>query len=420
MAGTGSVYAPEGTYADYVSQYNSNPAGPSRPPDAGWHPPVVAPKKKPPRRPGAPGTLAQLLAMLPGPDSYGPLMSEDDIRARAKADAMAILGPLLDRENSDYQARLSRGSDAITGYTKFFQDRLGGVGSQVQGLYDRQQGITAGLGDALAGAQGHANEGGINSLSAALTAMNAPHAEGTVDQQTALSAGGTRLTKTLSATELQRLANEGTAQESFAALQPGIAALEGGQNLRDYLSTLNDQRASALADINGQVPSLTQSLYSQYYGANEGRRSDRAAAQSAKAQLAASWLGSQADRDQEAGIFGVKTAAQQSQFNQTLRFKIQQENHRTALALQKLNAQAATLDEQIAHNRAIENNAHASLAERKRAAQMREAQEKARRSIANRKQIEQHRHNAAVEAARKNSGLGSIVISGAPPTLPTS
>lgn len=340
---------PGGTYADYVERM--------RPPDVGWHPastpatvhPVV--RRRTSVRPQ--DTLARLLGMLPNPNSYGSVLTDAQIRAKAQADSMGILGPLLDRENSDYAARLAQGSQAVKDYTGFFADRLGAIPGQVQGMYDRQQGLVGSIGDALSTGQGKANQPGIDSLGKALEAMGAPNAGATVAQQGELSAGGTRLTKNLSATELQRVINEGTAQESFAAQQPGIAALQGGQTLRDYLGQINNQRASNIADINGQAPSLAQSLFASYYGSNSDIRSNRNAAQSAKASLAASWLGSEADRKQNAAIFQITQA--DKELAESHRYEAAMANAKTSAEKVRLTAEhnhiMATIAQQNADSR---------------------------------------------------------------------
>ena len=290
------------SFADY---YNANERE-SRGPYARTTPPLRTRKQRPRT------TLEQILAGYPGADQF-PLMSDDAMRAKAKADAMAIIGPMLERANADYGARVDRGSEAVKGYTGFFADRLAGMVPQVRDAYSRQQDITGQIGDSLVGAQTREGERSVGSLSDALKLMGAPNAEGTVGTQNALTQNAAGTTQRLSASELMRLVNEGTAQESYAAQQPGIAALQGGENLRDFLSQAQELRADEVGDINEQGLSLGQALLSQYYGANEANRGRAADTKNARAQLEASWLSGEAQRKLDERIFQVDTATKLQQ-----------------------------------------------------------------------------------------------------------
>src|SRR3990167_5738555 len=229
---------------------------------------------------------------------------------------MAIIGPMLERANADYGARVDRGSEAVKGYTGFFADRLAGMVPQVRDAYSRQQDITAGIGDSLVGAQTREGERSVGSLSDALKLMGAPNAEGTVGTQNALTQNAAGTTERLSASELMRLVNEGTAQESYAAQQPGIAALQGGENLRDFLSQAQDLRADEVGDINEQWLSLGQALLSQYYGANEANRGRRADIETGRANITASWLSGEAQRKADREIYLGDMQAQLAKLKQ--------------------------------------------------------------------------------------------------------
>ena len=295
----GPSFSTPSSFADYVDANRRESRGPYA-----RTPPPLPTRKQRPRT-----TLEQILAGYPGADQF-PLMSDDAMRAKAKADAMAIIGPMLERANADYGARVDRGSEAVKGYTGFFADRLAGMVPQVRDAYSRQQDITGQIGDSLVGAQTREGERSVGSLSDALKLMGAPNAEGTVGTQNALTANAAGTTQRLSASELMRLVNEGTAQESYAAQQPGIAALQGGENLRDFLSQAQDLRADEVGDINEQGLSLGQALLSQYYGANEANRGRRADIDLGRANIKAQWLSGEAQRKADREIY-LGTAEQQ-------------------------------------------------------------------------------------------------------------
>src|SRR3990167_2050512 len=226
---------------------------------------------------------------------------------------MAIIGPRLERANADYGARVDRGSEAVKGYTGFFADRLAGMVPQVRDAYSRQQDITGQIGDSLVGAQTREGARSVGSLSDALKLMGAPNAEGPVGTQNALTQNAAGTTQRLSASELMRLVNEGTAQESYAAQQPGIAALQGGENLRDFLSQAQDLRADEVGDINEQGLSLGQALLSQYYGANEANRGRAADVQTGRATITANWLSGEAQRKLDERIYGADKESKEKQ-----------------------------------------------------------------------------------------------------------
>ena len=298
----GPSFSAPSSFADYVDANRRESRGPYA-----RTPPPLRTRRQRPRT-----TLEQLYAMLPNAGQF-PILSDDAMRAKAKADAMAIIGPMLERANADYGARVDRGSEAVKGYTGFFADRLAGMVPQVRDAYSRQQDITGQIGDSLVGAQTREGERSVGSLSDALKLMGAPNAEGTVGTQNALTANAAGTTQRLSASELMRLVNEGTAQESYAAQQPGIAALQGGENLRDFLSQAQDLRADEVGDINEQGLSLGQALLSQYYGANEANRGRRADIEAGRANITASWLSGEAQRKLDERIFQVDTATKLQQ-----------------------------------------------------------------------------------------------------------
>lgn len=341
----------------------------TRPPDATFRSFVAThaapPKRKPPlRRPGTgsglPPELQAILNMLGGSSSYTP-MSDEDIRAKATADAQAIIGPLLARQNSDYLARVKAGSSAIQGYTGAFADRVGALGPEVAQAFGGTGAVEGAVGNGLADAQGKANMAGVKDLAGALKLMGAPNPGGTVDTQKALSAQGTRVTKTLTADELARLANEGDAQGGYYGKQPGIAGLEGGQYLRDYLSQQGNSLASALADINQSIPGLVTSLTGDYR-TRDAAAADRAAnLGSNRATLAASLYNSLADRKQNADIFGV--TQRDKEIAEINRYNIALANAKTARQRAQVIADHNRVMEGIAQQNADTSKTNATTAQ---------------------------------------------------------
>lgn len=244
------------------------------------------------------GYIAQILGMMPNPNdpSFQP-RSEKDIRARAGADMAAILDPYRAKAESAYQARSAQGTEAIKGYTDFFTDRLAQVPGQVRSAYANQRAGTAAVGDALSDYQGSAGAAGVGSLEQALRAIGAPDVEGTVAQQGQLAQNNAGTTRALSAAELDRMSNQGTAQEAFAAQMPGIGVLHGGQTLSGYLAGIGASRDEAIAGIDAQAPGLAQNLFQTYYAENADRAKTRADVQGNRAQLASSLYQGMTDQE---------------------------------------------------------------------------------------------------------------------------
>lgn len=284
---------------------------------------VANQKKKRRRRGSSDSTLNYLLSLFPDVSSQ-PTLTDAAIRAKASQDVQGILGPLIARQQADYLARVRAGEAAIRDYTGSYAGQVAGLEAPIRGAYDDAKALASQIGTATAKVQGAVNQQGIDAFAAALAGINAPHAGEAVATQGAMNAGGQRVTTQSQDITAADLGNQGQAEGGYYAAQPRIAGLTGSKTLDQYLFDQSQALSSALEDINSQAPGLTQSILQDYYARQQGGVDRASQVGLAKAQLAADWLNSQADRNQNAQIFNIQAQQKQQALDQEYAIRMAQ------------------------------------------------------------------------------------------------
>ena len=213
----------------------------------------------------------------PGAPDYVPPV---DDYARAKALFAQLLGPQIDSLNSLYAGRAKSGMDAIGGFTKQLAAALAPLAGQMQGIYGGAEQSQASSDAALRQALVGGGQGLADALAGKLGAINAPGAQiadvAGGQAQTGVGAGNAGFA--LGSAELGRLIGTGTAEQTFAAKQPGIAGFTGLQKAGELQQSLQSELAGKVADLQSKQGDFVQ-------GDVQGRQSARAAAASQQERL---------------------------------------------------------------------------------------------------------------------------------------
>ena len=194
----------------------------------------------------------------PGAPDYVPPV---DDYAQAQALFQRLLGPEIASLNSLYAGRAKSGMDAIGGYTRQLAAALAPLAGQMQGIYGGAEQSQASSDAALRQALVGGGQGLADALSAKLGAINAPGAQisdvAGGQAQTGVGAGNAGFA--LGSAELGRLIGTGTAEQTFAAKQPGIAGFTGLQKAGELQQSLQSELADKIAGMQGQGPAFVQS-----------------------------------------------------------------------------------------------------------------------------------------------------------------
>lgn len=377
-------------------------------------PRATAPAGGPPRRPGL---------------GYPGLPSDADLMGQAGTLAQGQIDPILKHIADLINRRGQEGTAAIAGLTGAYAGALERYGQQIPGIYgtakaeigattqafaDRLKGAGKGAGEDLGAAlaqAGQSDTGGVDLGEMGAGAGNAAYGTGIAD--------------------LDALIARQAAAQTQAAMEPGFAYAGGQQHVATLQRDLARQLAEQTGEITSQVPGLVQSIYSTLLGRRTddrnfaenqrqfnvgqaqrnreialGRRDDRTArfddlAARRTQETGYRWVATNtgvrpADTDpRKPGIqrdptiarqaaeaeLGIKSQATAAKA-QTDAAKLAQKARTDAASLQQKAAkEAATLQARIDHNKAIEANQQATLAERTRAAKAREQAEKRQRLV---------------------------------------
>ena len=194
----------------------------------------------------------------PGAPDYVPPV---DDYAQAQALFQRLLGPEIASLNSLYAGRAKSGMDAIGGFTKQLAAVLAPLAGQMRGIYGGAEQSQAASDAALRQALAGGGQSLADTLSAKLGAINAPGAQvadvAGGQAQTGVGAGNAGFA--LGSAELGRLIGTGTAEQTFAAKQPGIAGFTGLQKAGELQQSLQSELADKIAGMQGQGPAFVQS-----------------------------------------------------------------------------------------------------------------------------------------------------------------
>lgn len=186
-------------------------------------------------------------------------IGDDALRAQAKSLVDAQINPLLANVRTTFDARAKQGTAAINKYASDLGTSLQSLAPAVTHIADQQiaqqQAVDQGISDfvkANAAQLGNATAGTFDNPALALQARSLTSAMGAGQGLT--NAGDT------SAGLTQALADKATNQ-TFAALQPGLARNYGQSQLADYQAKLAQDETSAIGDITQQVPGLISNMY---------------------------------------------------------------------------------------------------------------------------------------------------------------
>ena len=209
---------------------------------------VYPPRKKPVVRTGPPsgrpGTLYGGFAGMPGASVlssvYSPLLKQ--LAAQEKL--------AQDRARGIYAAH----SDALA-------SALGTASAPLADIYGRGAASTAGVAEAVANRLQGTGQAEGQSLAAKLAQINSPQTGGADVQQMyqGLSSAGFAA----NSADLQRMIDEGTAAQGYAAKLPGIGRLAASQQMGSYLSDVAQEFGGQRKALMEQIPQVSLSLLQQ-------------------------------------------------------------------------------------------------------------------------------------------------------------
>jgi hypothetical protein len=234
--------------------------------------PKLPPKPKPPVRP------------KPPPDPFAPL-SDAQLQSQASAQVQALIGPIIQQIKDAFAQRSAAGSQAITGYTNALAGLLGKAGPQTAAAYQEAEGAQSAANNALANRLSSFGSNLAAQQGNQLASINAPASTAATEAQTQTTGqGASNANFARGNAELGNLISHGAAQQGFNASLPGIAALTGLQNMKQFQAQLSNElntqltaaQTNAAAEIARTFMSLKQlelqkAVAKATYGTNQAK-----------------------------------------------------------------------------------------------------------------------------------------------------
>lgn len=294
---------------------------------------------------GSDKAIAKYLASL-----FGPTHTDPELAQMASGYVSSAINPQIDNLTSEATQHLTAGSAALQKIYAEEATRLGGIGDTVRGDNTAAATTEQNAGNALRDylqSEGGKLSAGVGAAGAAEPAGSAlaNAAGGAAAGIGALGAGTAGEAAARGYTGLSELNAHGAAEQGFADNMPGLAKLQGGQQLGSLAGQVEGDLHTKTDSLLAQIPGMTQDLYTKLTEDNQSARQ-------AKAQILNSFFGSSLDRNMQAALT-QETLGKDVNVAQ-LQAAASKYGTDTRAA-----SSAASLNERVAHDKALEQHSQA-------------------------------------------------------------
>jgi hypothetical protein len=193
----------------------------------------------------------------PIPDPLAPL-SDRFLRRRAAQDVRAQIDPLVAETSRRINASAAAGAKNIEGVTGRFAEALGGYEQRVGDIYGRSREQLGALNTETANRIAAAGQSGGEELRKRLSLSGVP-LDGAHDLAAA-GAGASAASFAHGGAELAQLAQNEASGRTFAAALPGLARMQGAQDIAMLRSQKQRELRDSLSDINSESAGLIGAL----------------------------------------------------------------------------------------------------------------------------------------------------------------
>lgn len=195
-------------------------------------------------------------------DPLAPL-SDTALRSQALGLSNQESSAALGAASSAIERRSQAGTNAITGYTSALSQDLGKYADRAKAAYGQAAASQGANATALRGALAGAGQSLSSELGGKLAAINAPAAAQTqvAGGAAQMGAGAANAGLAESTAGLDNLAAQGGSAQAYASALPGIAALQGGQSIKELQAQLTSELATAAGQITSQAAQTFTSIY---------------------------------------------------------------------------------------------------------------------------------------------------------------
>lgn len=196
-------------------------------------------------------------------------------------------------------ARSKAGTQAIEGYTNQLAGNLGQYAGVTQSIYDQAKGEQGRIDDALRTFM--QSQGSALADQVRQQAIAAGQSTAGANQMAATGAGAAAASAASGSAAASLLAAQGASAQDFASSLPGVARLEGAQQLGAFQGDLNRMLAEGVGDLKAQVPQTVSALYQNLLD----REMQKAGLRQSVIQQRANYIGQGLDRNADMQLAGA-------------------------------------------------------------------------------------------------------------------
>lgn len=184
--------------------------------------------------------------------------------AQIQANAQGQLSPLIQALTDSISRQAAAGTAAIGGYTSELAKHLAPFQQNAANIYSGAEQSQAASDAALSAKLQGGGAQQAQDLGARLASINAPGAtNAAVEGATQTGTGAGNALYATGSASLANLIASGAAEQSYAGKLPGLAGLQGGQQVGGLQAQLAGKLADQTGTLQAKVPDIVQGLQSQ-------------------------------------------------------------------------------------------------------------------------------------------------------------